>query len=371
MFHVAKRHTGNMYALLLKLLFLFPAEQIHNVSFGLLRIIGIFRPLRHLFGFLLSPKNPVLHQKLAGLNFPGPMGLAPGFDKNAHGINTWGALGFGFAEVGTITSQAQPGNPQPRLFRIPEDKALFNRMGFNNHGAGPAAAALRTRRQDRYTIPIGVNIGKTKVVDNQYAAQDYRQTTRLVYPFADFIVINVSSPNTPGLRDLQTVQALLPIIEQLQEETANQTPLFLKIAPDLANEDIISLTHLAIDKKIAGIIATNTTTNTAVLSQDPQLGSGGISGAPLKTRALEVLSLIYAHAKKELIIISVGGIETYEDAWNRLCAGAHLLETYTGFIYNGPLWMHNLNNYLTQRISQEGKTHISEIIGSRPLQLHN
>lgn len=283
-----------------------------------------------------------------GLEFDGPFGLAAGFDKNAVAVRALGDLGFSHIEIGTVTALAQPGNEKPRLFRLPADRALINRMGFNNDGAEAVATRLGELRA-RYgaNLPIiGVNIGKSKVTPVESAADDYRTSARLLAPFADYIAVNVSSPNTPGLRSLQDVVALRPILQAVIEESLG-LPVLVKIAPDLADEDIIAVADLALELGLAGVIATNTTISREGLKTDAAkvaaMGAGGLSGAPLKVRSLEVLDLLAAHIAGRIAIVSVGGIETAAEARERLARGATLVQGYSGFIYEGPLWARRVN----------------------------
>jgi dihydroorotate dehydrogenase len=283
-----------------------------------------------------------------GLEFDGPFGLAAGFDKNAVAIRALGDLGFSHVEIGTVTAVAQPGNEKPRLFRLPADRALINRMGFNNDGAEAVAERLGELRA-RYgsNLPIiGVNIGKSKVTPVEAAADDYRTSARLLAPFADYMAVNVSSPNTPGLRSLQDVVALRPILQAVIEESLG-LPVLVKIAPDLADEDIIAVADLALELGLAGVIATNTTISRDGLKTDATkvaaMGAGGLSGAPLKKRSLEVLDLLAAHIAGRIAIVSVGGIETAEEARERIARGATLVQGYSGFIYEGPLWARRVN----------------------------
>ncbi len=286
--------------------------------------------------------------------FPNLLGLAAGFDKNAVGIDALAALGFGHVEVGTVTGRPQPGNPQPRLFRLPADRAVVNRMGFNNDGAEAVASRLATWRQralDRSDRPVlGVNIGKTKVVpeDDQAAVEaDYTFSTRLLAPYADYLVVNVSSPNTPGLRSLQSVERLGPLLAAVRSEADVATgdrrvPLLVKIAPDLADEDVLAVADLALDLGLDGIIATNTTISRDGLTSSPAdveaIGAGGLSGRPLAARAEAVMRLLRARVGPDLTLVGVGGITTVDDARARLAAGATLLQGYSAFVYEGPLW---------------------------------
>ncbi|PUA79613.1 quinone-dependent dihydroorotate dehydrogenase [Nocardioides currus] len=298
-----------------------------------------------------------------GLDFPHALGLAAGFDKNAVGIDALGALGFGHVEIGTVTGEPQPGNPPKRLFRLPADRAVVNRMGFNNDGAEVVAARLadRRRRRDRDVVTagshhgpssflagpvLGVNIGKTKAVPEESAVADYEKSTRLLAPYADYLVVNVSSPNTPGLRDLQATELLEPLLAAVRAEadrhTASRVPLLVKIAPDLSDDDVLAVADLAVALGLDGIIATNTTISRDGLRSDPaevaEIGAGGLSGRPLTARATEVMRALRGRVGPEMTLIGVGGITTPDDARERLAAGADLLQAYTAFIYEGPLW---------------------------------
>ncbi|KZF12971.1 MAG: quinone-dependent dihydroorotate dehydrogenase [Rhodococcus sp. (in: high G+C Gram-positive bacteria)] len=352
-----------MYQALLRLMFLISPERIHHIAFRSMRAVAAFPPLRSLLVRLLVVDDPVLKSTVFGIEFPNPVGLAAGFDKNADGVDTWGALGFGFAEIGTVTAQAQPGNPQPRLSRLPDDRALVNRMGFNNHGAGAAANVLRTRRGG---IPIGANIGKTKVTPAAEAAADYTASATLLGPLADFLVVNVSSPNTPGLRDLQAVESLRPILSAVL--AVSSVPVLVKIAPDLSDEDIDAVADLAVELGLAGIVATNTTIGRSGLRTPAavvdEAGMGGLSGAPLADRSLEVLRRLYGRVGAQIALISVGGIETADQAWQRITAGASLVQGYTGFIYGGPFWMRSLNRGIAQRARAAGFASLTDAVGS-------
>jgi dihydroorotate dehydrogenase len=349
------------YSALRQVLFLAPAERVHRIVFAGLRGATAAPPIRRQLSRRLGPTDPVLASTVFGVRFPGPLGLAAGFDKDGTGLNTWGAMGFGYAEVGTVTAHAQPGNPTPRLFRLPDDRALLNRMGFNNHGAAAMASRLAGHRSD---VPIGVNIGKTKITPAEDAAQDYRASARLVGPHAAYVVVNVSSPNTPGLRDLQTVESLRAILSAVLAETS--TPVLVKIAPDLADSDIDEIADLAVELGLAGIVATNTTVSREGLRTPgvEQLGSGGISGPPLRARAGEVLRRLYGRAGDRLALVSVGGIETADDAWDRITAGASLLQGYTGFIYGGGLWAKHIHDGLAVRLRASGFDSLSDAVGS-------
>ncbi len=288
-----------------------------------------------------APAEPSLRTRALGLDFPSPIGLAAGFDKNALAPDALAALGFGFVEVGTVTARPQPGNPRPRLFRLPADEALINRMGFNNEGAAAAAARLRRRSG----AIVGVNIGKSKVATEAEAEDDYAASARAIAAVADYVVVNVSSPNTPGLRDLQSTEKLRPILRRVRAELdaarpGAPVPLLVKIAPDLADADVEEVTALAIELGLDGVVATNTTIRRDGLctarAEVESLGGGGLSGRPLRERALDVVRLIHARAGGRLVIVAAGGIATGEDAFERLRAGATLVQIYTSFVYGGP-----------------------------------
>ncbi len=287
-----------------------------------------------------------------GLTFPGPLGLAAGFDKNAEGIDALAALGFSFVEVGTVTGEPQPGNPRPRLFRLPADRAVVNRMGFNNDGAEVVAERLAARRRSRHRasdVVVGVNIGRTKAVpeDDELAVlADYRKSTRLLAPYADYLVVNVSSPNTPGLRDLQSADRLRPLLAAVREAAdvvvEGRFPLLVKIAPDLEDKDVLAVADLAVETGLDGIVATNTTVTRDGLRSSPveveRIGAGGLSGQPLAHRATEVLRLLRERVGPGMTIIAVGGIGDAAEARARLEAGATLLQAYTAFVYEGAGW---------------------------------
>jgi len=300
---------------------------------------------------LLVPRAPQLRVHALGLDLPSPLGLAAGFDKDARHVDALTALGFGFVEVGTITALPQAGNPRPRMFRLPADRALVNRMGFNNAGAEAAAARLAQPR-DRATI-VGVNIGKTKLAED--AAADYAASAARLAPLADYLVINVSSPNTPGLRDLQAVDELRALIATVRAAMAGAgrpVPLLVKIAPDLADADIDAIADLAVATGLDGLVATNTTIARDGLVSDPAAvaaaGAGGLSGAPLADRSLAVLRRLRERVGAEMVLISVGGVQTADDAWARLQAGATLVQAYSAFVYNGPLWPSRMQRRLAR-----------------------
>ncbi len=313
-----------------------------------------------------------LEQNLFGLNFPNPVGLAAGFDKDGVAANIWSNLGFGFAELGTVTFHAQPGNPPPRLFRLPLDKAALNRMGFNNRGAAAMAERLAEEKQKlTQSIPIGINLGKSKVTPLEEAAQDYLDSFRLLKDLGDYFVVNVSSPNTPGLRSLQDASMLSAILNLLQQENIAQKPIFVKIAPDLSWEAIADIITLAKTYQLAGIIATNTTISrdglkTQVIDQtgkSPQEEAGGISGEPLRDRSTEVIRFIWQQTQGQIPIIGVGGIFSAEDAWEKITAGASLIQVYTGWIYEGPLMVRQILTGLLSKLEQSGLNSINEAVG--------
>lgn len=336
------------------------AERAHEIGFGAIRAAettGASALLRAAFRPATS-----LRTRAMGITFPSPFGLAAGFDKAGCGTAALADLGFGHIEVGTVTGQEQPGNPQPRLFRLPKDRALVNRMGFNNDGAqriAPRLAQTRkklTRRFGANRPILGVNIGKTKVVELEDAVDDYLVSTRLLAPHADYLVVNVSSPNTPGLRQLQAIESLAPLLSAVTRTadavTGRHVPLAVKIAPDLADADVIAVAEMVNDLALDGIIATNTTISRKGLTTDraevEALGAGGVSGAPLAQRSIEVLRLL-ARQVQHASIISVGGVTTGQDVLERLEAGASLVQGYTAFLYEGPFWAGRINAVLERR----------------------
>ncbi|MFN2497283.1 MAG: quinone-dependent dihydroorotate dehydrogenase [Pseudonocardiaceae bacterium] len=361
-----------MYKLLFSIFFRWvPAEPAHCLGFGLIRAVAAVPGLGRLLRGWLGPRDPVLRVQALGLDLPGPLGLAAGFDKDARGADALGALGFAFVEIGTVTAQPQPGNLKPRLFRLTDDRALVNRMGFNNAGSAAVAARLRARRRGRDVV-VGVNIGKTKAVPEHEAVADYVASARSLADVADYLVVNVSSPNTPGLRDLQAVEHLRPLLvdvrQALDEAGPRRGPLLVKIAPDLAEEDIDAVADLALELGLDGIIATNTTISRAGLAtsaaQVQAIGAGGVSGAPLKDRSLAVLRRLHGRVGDRLVLVAVGGIETADDAWARIQAGATLVQAYTGFIYGGPLWPRRIHRGLARHARQAGYTSIGAATGS-------
>jgi dihydroorotate dehydrogenase len=288
-----------------------------------------------------------------GLHFDSPFGLAAGFDKNAIAVKALGELGFSHVEIGTVTAIAQSGNEKPRLFRLIKDRALINRMGFNNEGAEKIASRLKHLREKHGSnLPvIGVNIGKSRVVEVEDAIEDYRKSAQLLAQYADYLAVNVSSPNTPGLRSLQSIDALKPILQAVTQQ-AQGKPVLVKIAPDLADEDVLAVADLCVQLGLAGVIATNTTVQRNSLRTESKvldaIGAGGLSGPPVAERSLEVLKILAARLNNRAAIISVGGIETPADAELRMKSGATLIQGYTGWIYQGPLWARRINKFLTK-----------------------
>jgi dihydroorotate dehydrogenase len=361
-----------------------PAEAAHRAAFGLLRVFGRVARLPGAAPLLrrrLGPADPVLRVRALGMEFPGPLGLAAGFDKDARAVSGLGALGFAFVEVGTVTAVPQPGNARPRMFRLAADRAIVNRMGFNNRGAAAAAARLRRAGRGRgghggggrRGPVVGVNIGKSRAAAQAAAAADYAASARAVADVADYVVVNVSSPNTPGLRGLQAAGRLRPVLaavrEALDRGSRRHVPLLVKIAPDLADADVDAIADLAVELGLDGIIATNTTVAREGLASPPAAvaaaGDGGLSGPPLRPRALAVLRRLRARAGDRLVLIAAGGIETPDDAWQRLQAGATLLQAYTGFVYGGPLWPRRMHAALARRARAAGLRSIGEL-GSGP-----
>jgi dihydroorotate dehydrogenase len=349
-----------------------PAEATHRISFALLRALTALPGVAALLRRLCAPRDPVLRVRALGRELPGPLGLAAGFDKDAKGVRALLALGFSFVEIGTVTAEPQPGNPRPRMFRLPRDRALVNRLGFNNDGAAAAARRL-TRRAGGADATVGVNIGKTKRVPEAEALADYAASAERLAPLADYLVVNVSSPNTPGLRDLQATDKLRPLLAAVRTacdlaSPMRRVPLLVKIAPDLADEDVDAVADLALELGLDGIIATNTTIARAGLTTPEaavtRLGAGGLSGAPLKARSLAVLRRLRARTGARVTLIAVGGIETADDAWQRIRAGATLVQGYTGFIYGGPGWPRRLQRELAAKVRAAGLSSIEQAIGA-------
>ena len=352
-------------------------ETVHRQSLGLLHAIdstpnsALTKLTKATFGQYFCRADNHLSQSLFGLNFPNPVGLAAGFDKDGIAAGIWQYLGFGFTELGTVTYHPQPGNPQPRLFRLPKDFAALNRMGFNNLGSEAMAIALKQRSKSDFTIPIGINLGKSKVTPLEEAAGDYLGSFNRLKDLGDYFVINVSSPNTPNLRDLQAIEPLRVIFDTLQQENQGKKPILVKIAPDLAWEDIAAVVELSQASQLAGIIATNTTIDRSKLTTQivPATGNavtaeaGGISGAPVRQKSTEVIRFIHQQTGGKLPIIGVGGIFTAEDAWEKITAGASLIQVYTGWTYNGPWMVDRILVGLLAKLEARGFTSIADAVG--------
>ncbi len=334
-----------MYSIFKPLLFALSPETAHRVTFQLLDLAAAFQPTRWLMRTMFCLPDKHLEKKVLGLNFPNVVGLAAGFDKDGKHIPGLACLGFGFIEVGTVTPIAQEGNPRPRLFRLPQDKALINRMGFNNEGLDALAERIKNLRQKGVPngLIIGGNIGKNKVTPNEEAANDYLICFEKLFPWVDYFVVNVSSPNTPGLRELQEKEPLTRLLNLLQEKNRAQKspkPILLKIAPDLTDSQLDDIIEIVRDTGLAGVIATNTTISRENLntpqSQIAAMGMGGLSGVPVRERATEVIRYLREKLGKEVTIIGVGGIDSAASAREKLEAGADLVQVYTGLIYEGP-----------------------------------
>jgi len=321
------------------LFFTLDAEEAHDLVMLALEAASRFPWLVRMTAGAEIPHCP---KKLAGIEFPNPFGLAAGMDKNGTALPAWEALGFGFIEVGTITALPQPGNPKPRIFRLPGQQALINRLGFNNEGVEAVASRLeQLQASGRWPrIPVGLNIGKSKVTSAENAHEDYLASFKRLHSLGDYLVINVSSPNTPGLRDLQSAEALSRIISTLRDwEGTPHRPLFVKVAPDLAEEDLVAIVSLAEAEQLAGLIATNTTLDHSAIPTDRDQ-SGGLSGTPLRARSMNALRIIRKHTS--LPVIACGGISDPFSASERLQTGADLLQVYTAFIYQGPALLRKL-----------------------------
>jgi dihydroorotate dehydrogenase len=330
-----------MYKLLVRpFLFLFDPEAIHHFTFQFIKSICQVPGVKALFTTIYKFQHPTLERTLFGITFPNPIGLAAGFDKDAKLIDELACFGFGFIEIGTLTPKPQPGNDKPRLFRLPADKGLINRMGFNNGGVADAVIRLRKRNSN---VIVGGNIGKNKITPNENAFDDYKICFDQLYPYVDYFVVNVSSPNTPGLRELQEKEPLKKLLEgvkRLSLQKEKPKPVLLKIAPDLAESQLLDIVEILVETKTDGVIATNTTISRQGLMTEQniidKIGAGGLSGKPLAKKSTEVISFLRKQLGKDYPIIGVGGIMTPQDALDKLNAGADLIQIYTGFIYEGP-----------------------------------
>ncbi|HEX9968199.1 MAG TPA: quinone-dependent dihydroorotate dehydrogenase, partial [Solirubrobacterales bacterium] len=342
------------------------AETAHRVAAFSLRALTAPAPVLRALHRLLAPRHPALRVKALGLDFATPLGCAAGVDKSGTWFEALHALGFGAVEVGSVTAVGQDGNPRPRVARLPRERALVNAMGFPNEGA--AAVAQRLGRRRLPGAVVGVNVGKTMTVDLADAVEDYRRAVRAVAPVADYLVLNVSSPNTPGLRRMQAAEQLIALFRGAREEAESVrpgVPLLVKISPDLDDAEVDAVAAAALEVGADGIVAVNTTVDRSVApgSESCLEGRGGISGAPLQARAVAVLKRLHERVGGRLPIVSVGGIETAEDAWERILAGASLIQTYTGFVYGGPLWPRRVNRGLSRLLRESGFASIEAAVG--------
>jgi dihydroorotate dehydrogenase len=358
-------------ALARPLLFALDAERAHNLTMAALRVPVV----PSLLAAAAARDDPRLHQQLFGVTFRSPVGLAAGLDKQGIALHAWSALGFGFAEIGTVTPRPQPGNPRPRLFRLRDDRAVINRFGFNSDGADAVSrnlsralgpnASVRTHQPLR----IGINIGRNKTTPNEQAADDYVRAVDILHPYADYIVINVSSPNTAGLRSLQDRDALAPLVAQVVARvsalTARDIPVLVKVSPDMSEEDLLAAVDAAASGGARGVIATNTTISRERLRSDPSLAAetGGLSGAPLRERAEQLCRLLFRHFGGRLTIVGVGGIFTADDAYRRIRCGATLVQLYTGFIYEGPTIVSRIAAGIAERLERDGLSRVADAVG--------
>ena len=342
-----------MYRIVRFFLFLFNPEFIHHITFKIIKIGGMIPGKMWSWRLIFRVKDTSLEREVFGLKFDNPVGLAAGFDKDAKLFDELASFGFGFIEIGTVTPLPQDGNPKPRLFRLKDDSGLINRMGFNNQGIEAVVARLRRKKSD---IIIGGNIGKNKVTPNEEAANDYAICFEKLFPYVDYFAVNVSSPNTPGLRDLQEkapLTALLNSLQELNNKKDKRKPILLKIAPDLTNEQLDDIITIVADTKIDGVIATNTTIDRSGLKTDKNkvdaIGNGGLSGKPVGLRSTQVIKYLADKSNRAFSIIGVGGIHSAEDALEKLDAGATLLQVYTGFIFEGPSLVKRINKAILKR----------------------
>ena len=342
-----------MYRIIRFFLFLFNPELIHHITFKIIKLVGMIPGKLWALRLFFKVKDTRLEREVFGLKFDNPVGLAAGFDKDAKLFDELASFGFGFVEIGTVTPLPQDGNPKPRLFRVKDDSGLINRMGFNNQGIEAVVARLRRKKTD---IIIGGNIGKNKDTPNEEAANDYAICFEKLFPYVDYFAVNVSSPNTPGLRDLQEkapLTALLNSLQELNNKKDKRKPILLKIAPDLTNEQLDDIIAIVADTKIDGVIATNTTIDRSGLKTPKNkveaIGNGGLSGKPVGLRSTQVIKYLADKSSRAFPIIGVGGIHSAEDALEKLAAGATLLQVYTGFIYEGPSLVKRINKAILKR----------------------
>ncbi|WP_028596275.1 quinone-dependent dihydroorotate dehydrogenase [Paenibacillus assamensis] len=344
-------------------------ERAHHLVIGGLagasKVPGMKPLMRSIYGV---KEDPALATDLFGLHFHSPIGLAAGLDKNAAAVEGFSSIGLGFMEVGTVTPVGQPGNEQPRMFRLPPDEALINRMGFNNEGADQMLNRLSNVKERR--IPVWVNIGKNKVTPNEQAEQDYLSCIRKLYDTADLFVVNISSPNTPNLRNLQhgdelrsLLNAVVAEMQTLNDKNQKNKAILVKIAPDVTDEDLIPMTETIVQSGVSGIIATNTTLSRAGTNHPNRMEAGGLSGKPLTEHSTEIIRKVYRHTGGRIPIIGSGGVFTAEDAYAKICAGASLVEVYTGLIYRGPGISREITTGLKTLLKRDGYRHISEAVG--------
>ena len=358
-----------LYEVARPLLFRMDPERVHESVVRRLESAGRSPRLTRILRTRYFMEDPRLSQELWGVRFPNPVGIAAGFDKNARLVDVLPHLGFGFVEVGTVTSEAQSGNPKPRMFRLPKDKALINRLGFNNEGAD--AVSARLAKAGRPMVPLGVNIGKARRVPNHEATADYLRTFEKLHPYGDYFVVNVSSPNTPGLRDLQARDAMQELVHALKHRNAELAraqgakprPLLVKIAPDLLPKDLEAFVEVARSERLDGIIATNTTTSRVGLQTETK-EEGGLSGAPLRDRSTALIREVHRLTEGRIPIVGVGGVFTAEHAWEKIQAGASLVQLYTGFIYGGPNTARAINEGLVELLDQNGVEHVADVVGT-------
>lgn len=359
-----------LYRWLRPLLFAADAELIHE---SMLELLATIQDDHRLVGWIrnrYSFQHPSLRVNVFGIEFANPIGLAAGFDKNAVAARVLAALGFGFVEIGTVTPRPQPGNPRPRLFRLAEDGALINRLGFNNDGTERIAGRLE--RLGKLSVPLGINIGKNFDTGNDRAADDYCLGLSRLYRYADYFVVNVSSPNTPGLRKLQQAETLNQLLQRLQSENQKQAsrekippkPVLLKVAPDLSLAELEEILTVARAQQVAGIIATNTTIGRPALASPHATEAGGLSGKPLRDLSTRIIAAIYRFTGGQIPIIGVGGVFDGDDAFDKICAGASLVQVYTGFVYGGPGLPQRLNKQLAARLQEAGYDNVAAAVGT-------
>ena len=361
--------SAPVYRILFKLVLeRLDAETVHRLAGTAMGGVARLGFVRSWLERLLAPRDPALRVRALGLDFPSPLGVAAGLDKDGTWFDGLGALGFGSVEVGTVTARGQAGNPRPRISRLTGDRALVNSMGFPNPGAAVVAERLRRRRKQPI---VGVNIGKTKAVAVEDVGADYASCAQQVADCTDYLVLNVSSPNTPGLRDMQATDQLAVLIDAVRgalPQDGPHVPLLIKIAPDLSDDEIDAIADLALGLEVDGIVAVNTTPDRSVLRAGVQqaVSPGGISGAPLKGRAMEVLTRLRSRVGERVVLISVGGIETPADAFDRMAAGATLVQAYTALVYGGPLWPSRMNRGLSRLVREGGWSSITDVVGTTP-----